>query len=211
MYCVARRCYCFLLDWTTAKIRRQPPIKRHPNWALNRYVETAKSQRQQKHSSGEEWRADKAVHSIQFSVGGNRLLLARPANNRGNNLRGRKYTIITVSELTFLGPGRPTAPGCLCLWGTLCCVWGRPPALSFFTLFHLSDHRGRDPLTLQPHSSSTRRLNRAWSGGKRRGHGWLTLPTANQSAAFVLRSALLSCFLFAVFDDDRSDNLMKII
>lgn len=28
--------------------------------------------------------------------------------------------------------GCPTAPGCLCLWGTLFCVGGRPPSISFF-------------------------------------------------------------------------------
>lgn len=54
---------------------------------------------------------------------------------RGKNLRGKKHTIINVSELTFLVLGRPTAPGCLCLWGTLFCVGGRPPSLSFFRYF----------------------------------------------------------------------------
>lgn len=54
---------------------------------------------------------------------------------RGKNLRGKKHIIIIVSELTFLVLGRPTAPGCLCLWGTLFCVGGRPPSLSFFRYF----------------------------------------------------------------------------
>lgn len=96
------------------------------------------SQTQQKHGSEQEWRADKAVHSIPVSVGGNRLLLACPANNReqeGTTCEPKKYTIINVSELTFLVLGRRTAPGCLCLWGTLFCVGGRPPSLSFFRYF----------------------------------------------------------------------------
>lgn len=54
---------------------------------------------------------------------------------RGKNLRGKKHVIIIVSVLTFLVLGRPTAPGCLCLWGTLFCVGGRPPSLSFFRYF----------------------------------------------------------------------------
>ncbi len=54
---------------------------------------------------------------------------------RGKNLRGKKHKIKNVSALTFLVLGRPTAPGCLCLWGTLFCVGGRPPSLSFYRYF----------------------------------------------------------------------------
>lgn len=43
----------------------------------------------------------------------------------------------TVCELTFLVLGCPTAPGCLCLWGTLFCVGGRPPSLSFFPRYFI--------------------------------------------------------------------------
>lgn len=54
---------------------------------------------------------------------------------RETTCEAEKHTIIDVRELTFLVLGCPTAPGCLCLWGTLFCVGGRPPSLSFSRYF----------------------------------------------------------------------------
>lgn len=77
--------------------------------------------------------------SFNSILGRRKSPLASPSSEqqraRGKNLRGKKHTVINVSGLTFLVPGRPTAPGCLCLWGTLFCVGGRPPSLSFFRYF----------------------------------------------------------------------------
>lgn len=76
----------------------------------------------------------------------------------------KNHTITHVSVLTFLVPGCPTAPGCLCLWGTLFCVGGRPPSLSFFAISSVRSSRPRPSRT-----PTTLSLNQVWSGEKRGG------------------------------------------
>lgn len=108
-----------------------------------------------KHSAGKEWRADKAVHSIAFSVGGNRLSrLACPANNRERE-RGkltRRKTHNNHRLCAYFSRAWPSdGTGVPLPLGNIVLCRRSPPSLSFF-LFHLSDHRGRDPLrALQPH------------------------------------------------------------
>lgn len=89
---------------------------------------------------------------------------------RGSNLPGRKYTIRSGSELTFLALVRPTAPGCLCLWGTLFCEGGRPPALSFFAISSVRSSRprpSRTPTALL-FSPTTTELGPGEKGGAKR-------------------------------------------
>lgn len=73
--------------------------------------------------------------SFNSILGRRKSPLARPSSEqqraRREQFTRQKHTIIDVSSLTFLVLGRPTAPGSLCLWGTLFCVGGRPPSLSF--------------------------------------------------------------------------------
>lgn len=138
--------------------------------------------------------------SFNSILGRRKSPLASPSSEqqraRGNNLRGKIPN--NKRFWAYFSRAWPSdGTGVLLPLGNMFCVGGRPPSLPFFPLFHLSDHRGRDPLALQPHSSSTRRLNRAWSGAKRRGQAWLMQPTANESTPLVLRSAS-SCFQFAV-------------
>lgn len=104
----------------------------------------------------------------------------------------KKHTIIHVSVLTFLVPGCPTAPGCLCLWGTLFCVGGRPPSLSFFRYFICQIIAAA---TLS-HSNRTVAQPSMIRGEKGRGNYWLIMPLANESTTIALRSALLNAVCF---------------
>lgn len=105
---------------------------------------------------------------------------------RRKNLRGKKYTIRNVSELTFLVLVRPTAPGCLFLWGTLLCVGGRPPSLSFFAISSVRSSRPRPSRTATALLLSQTTTKH---GPEKRGRASRpTLPSANRSAAFALRS-----------------------
>lgn len=109
---------------------------------------------------GGEWRADEAVHSIRWSGGGNPPSV-NPSSEQQRASReqltrhGRKYRILNVSRLTSLALGRPTAPGCLCLWGTLSRVGGRPPSLPFFFFSVISSVRSSRPRPSLTHSNRT--------------------------------------------------------
>lgn len=128
-----------------------------------------------KHSAGKEWRADKAVHSIAFSVGGNRLSrLACPANNRERE-RGkltRRKTHNNHRLCAYFSRAWPSdGTGVPLPLGNIVLCRRSPPSLSFFYFIcqiiaaaTLSAHSNRTAF------AQTRRLNRAWSAeGKRRG------------------------------------------
>lgn len=90
---------------------------------------------------------------------------------------------------------RPTAPGCLFLWGTLLCVGGRPPSLSFFAISSVRSSRPRPSRTATALLLS--QTTTKHGPGKRGRASRPTLPSANRSAAFALRS-IPSFFQFVV-------------
>lgn len=131
--------------------------------------------------------------SFNSFLGRRKSLLASLSSEQqragGSNLRGEKYIIINVSKLTFLVLGRPTAPECLCLSGTLFCVGERPP--SSFLLYFICQIIAAATLS---HSNRTPpQLNRAWVVGRGGAMPWLIPPLASERSLVDLRSASL-CF-----------------
>lgn len=102
------------------------------NWS-RKYKNTAKGAEE---SSSGEGMASRQGGSFNSILGRRKSPLASlPSEQQKATYVVENYRIINVSLLTFLVLGCPTAPGCLCLWGTLFCVGGRPPSLSFFRYF----------------------------------------------------------------------------
>lgn len=129
--------------------------------------------------------------SFNSILPGRKSPLARQSSEQqrargGKTYEAEKHTIIHVSALTFLVPGCRTAPGCLCLWGTLFCVGGRPPSRSFFRYFICQIIAAA---TLS-HSNRTVAQPSVVRGEKGWGYSWLMLLLANERTTFALRSAL---------------------
>ena len=99
-----------------------------------------------------------------------------------------KHTTIPGWELTFLAPGRPTAPGCLCLWGTWLSEGGRRLLALYFRYF-ICQIIATLSRTATAHDSNPETQPSLGRRGKRRAGARLTRPAANESAPFVLRSA----------------------
>lgn len=109
-------------EWCTTRARRNAGLNRHG------YEEGGMARRQGGSFNSILGREEIASLSASPSSEQQRATGKQLARRREG-----KHTIKkNVCELTFLVLGCPTAPGCLCLWGTLFCVGGRPPSLSFF-------------------------------------------------------------------------------
>lgn len=134
-------------------------------------------------------------------------LSSKQQRARGSNLRGKKYTIINASRLTFLVLGCPTAPGSLCLWETLFCLEDARLLFLFFAISSVRSSRprpSRTPTALLLNPTTQPNLLRR-RGRKRRSHVWLTLPWANRNIKMALRSAF-PCLLFTGFNVGFCDN-----
>lgn len=198
MYCVARRCYCFLL-YVLSTEQSPNMSKKHEgeNAALYAHgifrMRVTKQQlaKGNKHSSGEEWRADKAVHSIPSSAGGNRLasLSSEQQRAQGSNLRGTNYIMLNGFLSLLFSRLAVRRHRSAFAFREHCFVWENGRLLPFFSLFHLSDHRGRDPLALQPHSSSPDNSTEPGPEGGGGAKYWLILSVANDHSLLYLRSA----------------------
>lgn len=78
-------------------------------------------------------------------------------------------------------------------------MWVDARLLFLFSLFHLSDHRGRDPLALQPHCRSTK------SGPRRKGAGLILTDAAINQLERDVCLKVPSVERAFFFDDDSFD------